>query len=90
MGNSAASALREANGGSADSAWSAGVTGCSCGSGRAGRPAARRAGASAALPVLSLASAPKDAPLSPGSPLRKKLSGMTAATYVPDPTVPAV
>ena len=34
-------------------AWSAGVTGCSCGSGRAGRPAARRAGASAALPVLS-------------------------------------
>ena len=29
-------------------------------------------------------------PRSPGSPLRKKLSGMTAATYVPDPTVPAV
>ena len=89
MGNSAASALREANGGSSDAACSADVAGCSCGNGRAGRPAARRAGASAALPVLSLASAPQDAPLSRQS-LAEEIVGMTAATYVPEPTVPAV
>ena len=63
MGNSAASALREANGGSSDAACSADVAGCSCGNGApAARP--RRAGASAALPVLSLASAPRTPALS--------------------------
>ena len=87
MGNSAASALREANGGS-DAACSADVAGCSCGNGRAGRPAARRAGASAACPSCPLHPRPRTPRLS-GSPLRKKLSGMTAATYV-EPTVPAV